>query len=596
MQIDLSKYKLTKIESVTKGKKLSVFDITLNSPEKAFIARSPDGSKGISHNSATISLSNLSDDRMRNAKSGQWWIDNPQRALANNSVCYTEKPDVGIFMDEWRALYTSKSGERGIFNRRAAKKQAEKTGRRNSDQDWGTNPCLDGDTLIYVADGRGYVSIKTLAEENKDVPVFCYDHSGKIVVSKMRNPRRTGTNKKIMEMEIEGGYKIRCTENHKFRLRDGNYIEIKDLPLGEILNIIKNDEIYECKIISIQDVGYDDVYNGTVDSYHNYFVCVEKDEQLLLNVKNCGEILLPSKSFCNLSEVVIRSNDSQEDIKRKVRLATILGTFQSTLTNFKYLRKDWARNCTEERLLGVSLTGIMDNSFTSKISDDLKEFLNELKLYAINTNEQLANELNINPSMSITCCKPSGTVSQLCNSSSGIHARHSKFYIRSVRADNKDPLCQFMKDQNFPHEPELMNPNNVTVFYFPVQSPSDSIFRNDRGAIEQLEFWLLYKTYWCEHNPSVTISVKEDEWLDVAAWVYKNFDDISGVSFLPFSDYIYQQAPYEECTEEKYQELLEKIPKNIDWFLLKNYENFDNTLGAQTPACSGNSCDIVDLK
>jgi ribonucleoside-diphosphate reductase alpha chain len=399
--------------------------------------------------SATISLSNLSDDRMRNAKTGQWWIDNPQRSLANNSACYTEKPDVGVFIDEWKALYTSKSGERGIFNRKAAKRQAERTERRDSNHEFGTNPC--------------------------------------------------------------------------------------------------------------------------------------------------GEIILRNNAFCNLSEVVIRDNDSKEDILNKIRLATILGTFQSTLTEFRYIRKTWQNNCEEERLLGVSLTGIMDNKFTSELSDELKDFLCQAKECAINTNHSLANKLGINPSASITCVKPSGTVSQLVDSSSGIHARHSKYYIRSVRADNKDPLCEFLKDQGVPNEADCMSPDNVTVFYFPIESPDDSVFRNELTATEQLDFWLFYKTYWTEHNPSVTISVKEEEWFNVAAFVYENFNEISGVSFLPYSEHVYQQAPYQECTKEEYEEAKRKMPDNIDWEKLTKYESSDLTAGAQELACSSGSCDIVDL-
>ena len=403
--------------------------------------------------SALISLSNLSDDRMRAAKSGQWWHDNKQRALANNSACYTEKPDVGIYMDEFKALYDSKSGERGIFNRKASKLQAEKYGRRDAEHDFGTNPC--------------------------------------------------------------------------------------------------------------------------------------------------SEIILRSREFCNLSEVVVRADDTPESLKRKVRLATILGTFQSTLVNFKYLTKDYKNNCSEERLLGVSLTGIMDNKLTCGLSKESKEklpkILESLRSYTVETNKRYAKDLGINPSVAITCVKPSGTVSQLVDSASGIHSRHSEYYIRTVRADNKDPLCLFMKDLGFPNEPDVMNPNNVSVFSFPIKSPKTAVLRKDVTAIEQLEIWLMYQRYWSEHKPSVTITVKEDEWIDVSAFVYKHFDEMSGVSFLPFSDHSYQQAPYQDCTKEDYDKLNKQIPKNVNWEELSKYEESDHTAGTQTYACSGGSCEIVDL-
>ena len=396
--------------------------------------------------SALISLSNLSDDRMRVAKSGQWWIDNGQRALANNSACYTEKPDIGIFMDEWKALYDSKSGERGIFNRESAKKIAEKNERRDVGHDFGTNPC--------------------------------------------------------------------------------------------------------------------------------------------------SEIILRSREFCNLSEVVVRPEDTEHTLLNKVRLATILGTFQSTLTNFKYVSKDWKKNCIEERLLGVSLTGIMDNKWTAGKLPGLDVLLKNLKQISVDTNKEWSEKLKINQSAAITCVKPSGTVSQLVDSASGIHARHNPYYIRTVRGDKKDPLTKMMIEQGFPAEDDVMKPNDTTVFSFPIKCSPDAVFRQDLSAIEQLELWKTYQVHWCEHKPSVTISVKEEEWIDVGAWVYKNFDLMSGVSFLPYSEHTYKQAPYQDCNEKEYKDLMNKMPTSVDWNKLSEYEKSDMTVGSQELACSAGSCEI----
>ena len=399
--------------------------------------------------SAMISLSNLSDDRMRHAKSGQWWETAPHRALANNSVSYTEKPDIETFMREWTALVESKSGERGIFNREASKKQAEKYGRRDPNHEFGTNPC--------------------------------------------------------------------------------------------------------------------------------------------------SEIILRPYQFCNLTEVVVRATDSLEDLKRKVKLATILGTIQSSFTRFPYLRKVWQRNTEEERLLGVSLTGIMDNPLMTAVNANLEKTLNELRTVAVDTNAEYAELLGIPQSAAITCVKPSGTVSQLVDSASGIHARHSPYYIRTVRGDNKDPLTQFMIDSGVPNEPCVFKGDTTTVFSFPVKSPENAVTRNDMTAIEQLETWITYQRHWCEHKPSVTISVRDDEWLDVGAFVYKHFDEMSGVSFLPHSDHTYQQAPYQDCSEEEYIELLSTMPKKIDWGKLSEYEQEDNTKSSQTFACTGDVCEVVDI-
>jgi ribonucleoside-triphosphate reductase len=399
--------------------------------------------------SAMISLSNLSDDRMRHAKSGAWWENNPQRALANNSVSYTEKPDSLSFMREWMALVESGSGERGIFNREASKKQAAKNGRRDADYEFGTNPC--------------------------------------------------------------------------------------------------------------------------------------------------SEIILRPSQFCNLSECVVRATDTLETLSEKVRLATILGTIQSTFTKFPYLRKQWTDNTSEERLLGVSLTGIMDNPLMTLKNQGLEKTLAHLKQIAVDTNAEWADKLGIPAAAAITCVKPSGTVSQLVDAASGIHARHSPFYIRTVRGDNKDPLTQFMKDQGIPNEPCVMKPDQTTVFSFPQKAPEGATCTADMTAIEQLEMWLAYQRNWCEHKPSVTINVKGDEWFEVGAFVYKHFDEMSGVSFLPFNEHTYQQAPYQDCGKSDYNMLKSVMPERIDWAKLSEYESEDNTAGSQTLACSGDSCEIVDL-
>ena len=391
--------------------------------------------------SALISLSNLTDKRMREAKMGAWYNDYSWRGLANNSVAYTEKPDMEVFMEEWLSLVKSKSGERGIFNRVASQKQAAKWDRRDGTLNYGTNPC--------------------------------------------------------------------------------------------------------------------------------------------------SEIILRDKQFCNLTEVVVRSDDTKETLKNKVKLATILGTFQSTLDNFQFLSAEWKKNTTEERLLGVSLTGIMDNKI---MSNPDPKFLEEMRDVARKTNHRYAKRLDVPISASITCVKPSGTVSQLVDSASGIHTRHSDYYIRTIRMDKKDAIYTFLKEKGVHVEDEQFRPESTAVFSFPIKSPNGSITRNDKTALEQLELWLTYQRHWCEHKPSVTISVRDEEWLEVGAWVYKHFDEISGISFLPHSDHSYVQAPYQECTKEEYIKLLKETPKSIDFKEL--IEDDDMTEGAQTMACVGNSCEI----
>ena len=411
--------------------------------------------------SALISLSDLNDREMRFAKHGEWNTLNIQRSLANNSVNYKEKPDVGTFMREWLSLYDSKSGERGIYSSMSAQRHTE-----------------------------------TLNTREKDT--------------------------------------------------DGNYI-------------------------------------------------IRRDPRFDFGTNPCSEIILRSREFCNLSEVVVRPDDTIDTLQNKIRIATILGTFQSTLTNFKYLSREWGRNCDDERLLGVSLTGIMDNGITNgtKSKTKLPEILEQLRQVAVETNKEWATKFGINRAAAITCVKPSGTVSQLVDSASGIHARHSPYYIRTVRADNKDPLCKMMKKQGFPNEPDVTKPHHTTVFSFPMKTPKGAICRNEMTAWKQLSLWHTYAKHWCEHKPSVTVSVKEDEWVNTAAWVYENFDDISGISFLPFSDHTYRQAPYQDCSKKEYEEMLKVMPKAVNWKGLADFEKQDYTIASQELACTGpDGCEL----
>jgi ribonucleoside-diphosphate reductase alpha chain len=400
--------------------------------------------------SALISLSNLTDDRIRRAKTGQWWVDNPQRGLANNSACYTEKPDFPAFLEEWKSLYESYSGERGMFSRVASKKQAAKNGRRDVDWDFGTNPC--------------------------------------------------------------------------------------------------------------------------------------------------SEIILRPYQFCNLSEVVVRPTDSLKDLKRKIRIATILGSLQATLTDFRYLRKVWKYNTEEEALLGVSLTGIMDHPVLSgreSVGDNgdskqLKKWLTEMREEAIKTNEEWAAKLGINTSTAITAVKPSGTVSQLVDSASGIHPRYSKYYIRRVRQSANDPLCEVLEAAGVPVEDDLVSPG-TKVFSFPMKAPETAVVTKEVGAMEQLRLWKLYQDFYTEHKPSITVYYKESEFLEVGQWLYNNFNDVSGVSFLPYSEHTYQQAPYEEIDKKTYEQLVKTMPTEINWDIV---EHEDKTEGAQTLACTGGACEL----
>ena len=399
--------------------------------------------------SALISLSDLSSDRMRAAKSGQWWLDHPEYALANNSAAYDEKPTVGGFFKEWSSLYESKSGERGIYNREGIRSKTSSIGRRDAESIVGTNPC--------------------------------------------------------------------------------------------------------------------------------------------------GEIALRSAGLCNLTEIVVRADDTVETLKRKARIATILGTVQSTFTDFRYVRSIWKRNADEERLLGVSLTGIYDNPVLSARDGQvsLRDVLEELRNHCVEVNLEWAGRLGINPSVAVTTVKPSGTVSQLVNSSSGIHPRHSAYYIRSVRQDNKDPLTQFMKDAGIPHEPCVMKPESTTVFFFPVKAPEGAVTRDKVDALSHLELWKEYNSSWAEHQVSITVSVREEEWPRVGAWVFDNFDELSGVSFLPMDGGTYKQAPYQECSKEEYEAMLDKMPGRIYWHVLQQYELEDSTTSARELACVAGACEIL---
>ncbi len=401
--------------------------------------------------SAMISLSDLEDRNMASAKAGSWWEYNGQRALANNSAVYESKPSMEVFMAEWKALYDSKSGERGIFSRDAARKVAAVNGRRDSSAEFGTNPC--------------------------------------------------------------------------------------------------------------------------------------------------SEIILRPFQFCNLTEIVVRDIDTLEDLLEKVEVATILGTFQSTFIRFKYLRKQWQKNCEEERLLGVSLTGQLGHKVLngSKGETKLIEWLNAMKKKAVEINAVWAETLDINPAAAITCVKPSGTVSQLVGCSSGMHPWHNDFYARTIRGDNKDPITTMLKDFGILNEPDVMKPSDTTVFTFPIKAPRGALTRKDLTAIEHLELWLVYQRHWAEHKPSITVSVKENEWMAVGAWVYEHMDELSGVSFLPYSDHTYQQAPYQDISEKEYNELVQSTPNNIDWTWLTYYESSDGTTGTQDLSCSAGYCETVDI-
>jgi len=735
--------------------------------------------------SALISLSNLSDDRMRHAKSGSWWENNSEYALANNSACYTEKPDMETFMREWISLVESKSGERGIFNREASQKQAAKNGRRDPTYLFGTNPCcVTGDTLILTSEGHQPIA------DTVGAKVDIWNGQEWATVTPFETGRQP-----IFRVQLSDGTRLDCTANHKFVLDNGRKtkrIDGKKVDIGrhEVRKLASElepgDKLFKYKMPVIEkgitydidaysqgfysgdgntDLSYSWLYkpkyvceerlvgtfseehssvgrktwkhgdmlpkdfvpldsdlnyrlnwlagildsDGTVsnggyqlsstnlefirktrlllttlgvqakinlaspegvrdfnDGYGEYnckavhrllinqtdaqqlldlglsttrlslekapvqrdarrFVTVEKvtdlgiveDTYCFTEPKNStgtfngivtgqSEIILRNMQFCNLSEIVARAGDTFQDLKEKARIAAIIGTLQASLTDFAYLSPKWKQNTEEEALLGVSITGIMDHpvlsgnedffvSGTGQLPIKLPEVLDELKSITIETNKKWAARLGINQSAAITCVKPSGTVSQLVDSASGIHPRYSNYYIRTVRADKKDPLAQMMLDEGFPVADDVMNPNSTYVFSFPMKAPNNAIFRDDRDAIQQLEHWLTYQRYWCEHKPSVTIYAKDEEWLKVGAWVWDHFDEISGVSFLPHSDHTYRQAPYQEISKEEYEDWLEIMPEDVDWSLVGEYEMEDNTSGSQTLACTGGVCEVVDL-
>lgn len=713
--------------------------------------------------SAMISLSNLSDARIRDAKSGQWWTTDPQRALANNSAVYTDRPEAEIFMEEWLALVKSKSGERGIFNREAAAKKFREIGRKEVEH-IGTNPCVPGDTLILTT--SGYYPIADLV--GRETTVWNGWEWSDVV------PFPTGHNP-LVRVTLSNGTSLDCTPYHKWILADGRRVEARDLesddrlikaqmpvvasgaeygvdaysqgfysgdgtagwewswvydtkrecidrlqgrvvstsrnrskwhhgpmfekswvpmegslryrldwlaglldsdgnvtrnPNSTALAITsKNNEFLQrvrlmlttvgvqAHIGSLKPAGVYDMPDGhgglkavyceqtwrllinVVDTArlvsmglvtsrlkiektdpdfskarHVTVVSVENLDEVVetfcytdpLNnsgtfngivTANCGEILLRSRQLCNLTEVVVREGDDEASLMEKVRIATILGTLQASLTDFKFVSEAWEKNTREEALLGVSMTGTMDNPLTSGQNGEmhLSGVLLRLREYARAVNREYAERIGINPAAAITCVKPSGTVSQLVQSGSGIHTRYAKHFLRTVRVDKKDPIYRFMVDKGVYHEDEVHRPDVGAVFYFPTRAPEHSITRNERDAIEQLRLWSIYQRYWCDHNPSVTIDVRDYEWPAVGAWVFDNFHLVCGVSFLPYSDHIYEQAPYQEITEEQYCDWVAKHPlPKIDWTELGRYESGDNTVSSQTMACVGGVCEIAD--
>jgi hypothetical protein len=724
--------------------------------------------------SSGISISNLSDERMRNAKSGEFWIANPQRSLANNSVAYTERPDVPTFMSEWRNLIKSGTGERGIINRVGLDLTVKNTGRRKTGYDWLLNPCFTGDMELLTADG--YKTFDFLCDsspiiinkdgEQSDSKVWCSgekyvirlnlsdksnicctpDHvfmtndevvlpaiqlkrkrlypfinninsedidkesfiAGFILgdgnLTDLNNPSKKGLaiNLGINDEDVAKFIGVEYIKNHrnyydryfadtanKFNLpveiSTNRFIPIDTLPYTNCMksflrglysangSIISSEKIlritykttslkmveslqevlsneffiksyfttnksksakltngtYVCKksydvnisrwqdvkkfaeiigfqqeyktkkllsglithsplVTSIKDVGVRKVYDFTESKTHwgivNGFV-----------VHNCSEIILRPNEFCNLSEVICRENDTKDTLLQKVKNSVILGCIQATLTDFKFINYEFKKNCEEERLLGVSLTGLRDCKILNNVSDETKKLLSLMKQCAIDTAETWSNILEINMPASITCVKPSGTVSQLVDSSSGLHTRFSPYYIRRVRVTGTDPLCKFLISKGVNYNPETGEPvdnANTYVFDFPIKSPNNSIFNDDVTALDQLEYWKMLKLCWCEHNPSCTIFVNDDEWLEVGAWVYKNWKVIGGLSFLPKDKNIYPLAPYEKITEDKYNELMDSFPE-IDFNDLNKFEDDDNSNGAKEFACSGGSCELI---
>lgn len=644
--------------------------------------------------SALISLSNLSDLRMREAKTGQWYTENPQRALANNSVAYTEMPNVEIFMEEWLSLIRSKSGERGIFNREAAQKQAAKHGRRPADYPYGVNPCLHPDSVIETVHGR-----VRIADIKEPVKVYTMLEDGTLGVAQASAAWISKRNAKTLVVTVSSGHSVCCTPDHLIFTTNRGWVKAKNLHVGDYVSHLSrarrgasyagvrlttdtrgkdgtcmehilvwegvhgpvpaghdihhldgdtynndidnlqcmkheeharltaleqpNDHGVQCpvsgdfvstpwsrkgqktvvpipehlksnlhqyaRVVSVATGPRTDVYDLTVEGTHNMIAD-------FVVVHNCAEILLRDRGLCNLTEVVIRPDDTLESLTHKVSIATILGTLQSTITNFGFVDEEWKKNAEMERLLGVSLTGIYDHPTMSgkKGKDTLIRWLKELHEVAWKVNQEWSEILGIAPSAAITCVKPSGTVSQLVDSASGIHPRHSAYYLRTVRLDKKDPMCAFMSAAGVYSEDALGREDTTAVFYFPVKSPEGAVLRDDINALEHLALWSIYHEYWCDHNPSITITVRDKEWFSVGAWVYENFDKICGISFLPHSDHVYQQAPYIEVTKEQYDDWVAQHPvPEVDWALLSGYEKEDNTVSSQTLACQGGVCDLI---
>ena len=844
MKITLKNYEIIDILSVEADGTHLVFDIEVDSKEHAFYATSPDGAVGVSHNSATISLSDLNSEEMSLAKSGQWWVDNPQRALANNSAIYTEKPAKEIFLKEWKNLKESGSGERGIFNREGAKNNSKKHGRILKENS-GLNPCVTGDTFIAVADGRGYVKMSDLVEAGEDVDVYTVKN-GELVIRKMVNPRLTGKNVPIVKVNFTNGIYIKVTPNHKLILKNGRKIPVIDLkPQDEIesltmrnnlrgfgkpcdlqsgyrnlrfgnrniqearllyshynnesvikgmaynihhkdenklnnskdnlqkisleehalihreskigannpynrlrnpswdkklkmaaygernanTNEIETKEIikilqtaaqneqymskidfdeflkknkipltftrlrkfqsgynnprdiynhfscvygykghskyqkqscvkcsrfffthkdsnlcsacsinlnaqivelrssqskiyndflvktgrhptekewesykydykfvdsykhaqelaleYNHRVLSIEYIQAEDVYNGTVEDTHTYFAIgnIENEKLSFTLNANCGEINLNSRQFCNLSEVVLRPKDSKKKIFEKARIATIIGTLQSAFENFRYIESAWELNQISERLLGVSLTGIMENRFTNGSLPETDIFLRELRDYTVEVNKEWAAKLGLEESKAITCVKPSGTVSQLTGVTSGIHPAFAKRYIRRIRVDKKDPVGKFLSESGYPYEVDFYN-EEALVFSFLQESSARTA--DEFSALDQLELYRLYQKNWCHHNASISVYVNEDEWDIVGDWVYDNFDIITGVSFFPRSEHTYIQAPYEKVSED-----FKLDSPEIDWDNFIEFE--DETTSSQEYACAGGACEI----
>lgn len=592
--------------------------------------------------SATISLSDLNSEEMSLAKSGQWWVDNPQRALANNSAIYEVKPTKEIFLKEWKNLKESGSGERGIFNREGAKNNSKKYGRILKENS-GLNPCVTGDTFIAVADGRGYVKMSDLVAAGEDVDVYTVKN-GELVIRKMVNPRLTGKNVPIVKVNFTNGTYIKVTPNHKLILKDGRKIPAIDLnpqdeiesltmrnnlkgfgkPCAQIVELrssqskIYNDFLvktgrhptekewesykydykfvdsykyaqelaldYNHRVLSIEYIQAEDVYNGTVEDTHTYFAIgnIENEKLSFTLNANCGEINLNSRQFCNLSEVVLRPQDSKKSIFEKVRLATIIGTLQSAFQDFRYIESAWELNQISERLLGVSLTGIMENRFTNGSLPETDVFLRELRDYTVDVNKEWAKKIGIEESKAITCVKPSGTVSQLTGVTSGIHPAFAKRYIRRIRIDKKDPIAKFLSDNGYPYEVDFYN-KEALVFSFLQESEARTA--DEFSALDQLELYRLYQENWCHHNASISVYVREDEWDIVGDWVYDNFDIITGVSFFPKSEHTYVQAPYEKVSND-----FKLDSPKIDWKDFLEFE--DDTTASQEYACAGGACEI----